>query len=280
MSMLDIMTCALGAVLLLFLLKQGSMTMSIDDISMQAEVIDRLRKEIVSQERSNAESWIKSATKVSADGAGTGLFGLPPLSGDVVFVLDASGSVVKVEAKLKRMIELVRSFLLGNQDIEAVRIMLFDNKPEWSTGWTPVVAPDAREAVIDKIKPALMQRGGRTNLREALNKGIVEASGRVGGAHVVLISDGISTDESTVDSRIFVDALHEDILAEIPNGTGGVRVHTVALLSYEGPFEADQGLGDRFERKTRNLQYLGLVLQRVSAVWGGRYLAVPVEQGK
>jgi len=259
-SLLDLMTCSLGAVILVFLLRQayqsGATSAAEERLAFQQEVLD-----LVQSQQAKAETRLKDAHERIRRAATGTLFGLPPLRGHVSVVIDRSGSMSGEKLECAR--GLVETLLRNCPGIRSVTIGTFAE--QYRAIESNLVLGDAESAsrqqsvagLIAKTNGELDALGGGTNLIAAVRESVagVRRHSREGGT-VVLLSDGLHAMPGEVNLSI-AEVVTRALPDVQPKDSPVVSVHCIGLFDAGDLRTADQ---------------LGRLLRAVSAKTDGVFL--------
>jgi len=210
-SFIDILSCALGAVIILFVVVPKSpATPELEQKVLQRlQVINQslksenqsLKKELESRPVQK-KSVIQKAIPIPAKKPEATLFGLPLKADHAAFVIDVSGSMVW---QVKNLYHTVESLLLSS-DVEKFRFIYFDENiyssgNYWRHGWFPGTASNKdlvlRQAERD-LEYLINSPPASTNSGDALYKAISFADTDV----IYFITDGYPTAGETNTERI------------------------------------------------------------------------------
>lgn len=190
-SLLDMMTCSLGAVMLLMLLKRSAGVIE----SAQLQRDERFRGAVVEtldERRETAANWADSALgSLRANGMGS-LFGIPPAAGDLVLLFDCSGSMIDYgDAKISRAVVAAQRVVGTWTGVERVGVVGFADDPDVLRPLESVRSDEDRGLLVQDI-PGLVEGrlGGATDLLGGIETALdLLAEGRR-PATILLLSDG------------------------------------------------------------------------------------------
>jgi len=237
-SLLDMMTCSLGAVMLLMLMKQADGVIESirlgRDQAFRGEVVQTL-----SERRETAATWADDAlTDYRATGAGA-LFGIPPAEGSVVLVIDASRSMLGYgDAKFQRQVLAAQSIVRSWSQTTHVAVVAFSDEDHPALDWYELQTADDRHQIANSIATfANERRGDSTDLAGALRRSINLLAQRPRGGTIVLLSDGEHSvaDNAGKTERLSADQILQrlaDPLANLKRRGGSVTLHAIGLFDY------------------------------------------------
>lgn len=276
-SLLDMMTCGLGALLLLFILKNADSRGRQDAIAEQLAVAKRVAA--VAQGRlDSAASELEVKSRVGA--ASPLVFGIPQFSGSLLILVDASGSMFS-DRLVERALELIRGVLSNNPSLKEVAIYRFSEQVEEVAPW---VSPADAFVLVDQLfegrGPAIRST---TNLLDALGVAIAQAGTRKAVAHVLLVSDGIHNYPVKLTAEAFFEQLSEKRTFR----SGGVPVHSVGLFAFRSASTVGAGhvIGSAYGCRTTvgtplpessGQRELAEVLRGIAGRSGGAFVGIPI----
>jgi len=263
-SLLDMMTCSLGAVILVFVLKQALINGAAAQAKEQLRYQQTLT-EINSNHLVQAEGWLKKKAEDLHRRAQGSIFGLPPLEGDVCILIDQSYSmdwfrfetiqdrnlnmfeehpdIPAKSAKIARARTIVEAIIRNSPGIENVCVFTFARNMERVVDWTPIAADDSAvasanmETVVSAARNRIGMTRPYTDLIGAMILAIREMKARPHGGVIVLISDGEQENGEPVRPGI------AETLSRIQEGVGSldaasenrpVIVHCIGLIDQVG----------------------------------------------
>jgi VWA domain-containing protein len=223
-SLLDMMTCGFGAIILLFVLKASidakDLSQTVSRVSRAASVLAALQQEKIELARSIERLRGENAALVSPS-----MWGLPPISGDLIVLVDVSASMrtPKIESAVADIIGLV---LRDNPEIAQVKITRFASKVETNAwvDWRPPDAVSGTQFAEGMFNDDLQ---GGTNLLDGLGVALRDAAGRSLPTTVLLVSDGMHNTPAN-EANIATDAALQRLLAYLP-GDVERRAHPVTV---------------------------------------------------
>ncbi len=258
-SLLDMMTCSLGAVMLLLLLKRSAGVI-------ESAVLERDRlfrgevAQTLEERRTTAANWADASLgSLRANGSGA-LFGIPPVSGDLVLLVDCSPSMVRYgNAKLSRATAALQSVIRSWSAVERIALITFSNTPTMTLPMQDVGDPSVRRGIVDAI-PELIRPvdDGQTDLLGAIDLAIstLEPSGRPRRSTILLVSDGLHE----LDGRqLSPDQMLEELDSRIDrrrSGESAVTIHAIGLFD---AWSRGRPMSDlEVTRVTRSMQAAGV----------------------
>ncbi len=261
-SLLDLMTCSLGAVILVFLLRQayqaGATTAAEERLAYQNTVSDLL---LLQQQK--AEERLEAAHDTIRRAATGWIFGLPPLRGHVMVVVDRSGSMEG--NKIKCAEAIVELILRNNPLVTSLSVATFSTEYELLFPATQVDQPHTRDATIEKLLATFRDRvstvGAWTNLIAGIRDSVsrIERESPAGGT-IVLISDGLHALAGETDLSI-EEVLSRSLGTRKQRGTDSpITIHCIGLFS-----DLDQG---------QSADELGRLLRAVAGETRGVFLGL------
>ena len=233
-SFLDVLSCALGSVLILLIV----VPISPPKPEVEQTVIQRLKARLtsVTTQNNSLEEQIKKLEEEKKTipkpkkQPSPSLFGLPLKADNAIFIIDVSGSMVWNEPNLKETIES----LLRSCDVKNYRFIFFDEMvyqtgSYWSFDW--LTGSDFnKDKTVKHINENIGNWfGGGTNSGAALQEALQYKKGDV----IYFITDGYptvgETNISTILSRVKYsntqDAIINSIMVGLPgSGVTGNRV--------------------------------------------------------
>lgn len=227
------MTCSLGAVMLLLLLKRSAGVI-------ESAVLERDRlfrgevAETLEEQRTTAANWADSSLgSLRANGAGA-LFGIPPVAGDLVLLVDCSPSMARYgNAKLSRATAALQSVVRSWSSVERIAMITFSDRPELILPMQDVSDSSIRRGIVDAI-PELVQPvdGGQTDLLGAIDLAIstLEPSGRPRRGTILLVSDGLHELDGRRLSPDQMLGQLESRIGRRRSGASAVTIHAIGLF--------------------------------------------------
>lgn len=280
-SLLDLMTCGLGALLLLFILKNADSQQKFDSAAEQLEVAQRIAD--VSSQRLNVVSdQLEKSTKGSP--AIPVAFGIPQLSGSLLILVDASGSMFSDNLTERAQIVL-RDVIANSPKLKDISVYRFSSNLEQRLAWSSVAKASASIDAIFEGSGASLR--SQTNLRDALIVAVEEARKHASESSVLLVSDGIHNEPSELPSQEFLSQLAANKVFR-PDGPS---VHTVGLFAFRNSDEIKQRrghlIGARYgcralsdissaPSEPAGQRELAEVLRRIARLSGGAFIGIPV----
>jgi len=207
-SFLDVITCALGAIIILFVVvpkATPSPEAKTTVIQRMHSIIQSLKSEnkVLSQENSNLNKEInqKKVEKPKVNKNPT-LFGLPTKLGNTVFLIDVSGSMAWQEDRLFRTLE---SLVMGCE-LSSFRFIYFDelvysSGKYWPHDWLNGSQTNKLNALRDAkifLSKLIIEEPGGTNSSDALYEAITIKETEA----IFFITDGYPTVGETDINKI------------------------------------------------------------------------------
>ena len=264
-SFLDVLSCALGAVLILLIV----VPISPPKPEVKQNIVQKLKAVITSMntEKSSLEKKIeqleqekarqeqnKTIPKPKAKPAPS-LFGLPLKADNAIFVIDVSGSMAWQGLNLYRTIES----LLMSCEVKKYRFIFFDSEvyqtgKYWSFGWlagTDGNKDQTLKHINDNLRAFIFEEPLGTNSGDALYQALRHGEGDV----IYFVTDGYPTvGETNVDnilSRVNYSNTHGAIINCIMVGLPGTSINyqgKVVFMPEANPKELYDFLHDLAEQ--------------------------------
>lgn len=275
------MTCGLGALLLLFILKNADSQQRIDSADEQLEVAQRIA-EVSSKRLSVASTQLEQATKNSPAIPIT--FGIPRLSGSLLILVDASGSMFSDNLTERARIVL-HDVLANSPELKDVAIYRFSSSVERLLDWSTVInAPVGIDAIFSGSGTSIR---GNTNLRDALILAAGEARKHASASSVLLVSDGIHNEPAELPSQEFLSQVASSGVFR----PGGPTIHTIGLFAFRASIAIKQpgqhligssygclapGNTSASPQERAGQRELAEVLRRIARLSSGAFIGIPV----
>lgn len=262
-SLLDLMTCSLGAVILVFLLRQayqaGATTAAEERLAYQQTVRDLLM-----EQQQKSEDRLVVAHDTIRRAASGWVFGLPPLRGHVMVVVDRSGSMEG--EKIKCAEALVELILKNNPLVTSISVATFAGRYEVVVSRTVVDQSQNRVPAVESILQTFRRSISTLGIDGTnLVAGIRESRLRVNtdspeGGTIILISDGLHLlpDEMSLS----IEEVLNRSLGKSPDVTRpALAIHCI-------------GLFDTKDLKQEHADELGRLLRAVAGETGGVFIGL------
>jgi len=233
------MTCSLGAVMLLMVLKRAAGTVEQvrleRDSAFKTQVADSLEAR-----RSGAIQWADQALVDLRSDAKGALYGIPPASGDLVIVFDCSKPMVAYGGRKRSVAIAAAQSVVGSWSrLENVAIVRFADTPEslYAGRFQPVggQSDSARGELSQAIESEFaVVKGERANAGAALEVAMNLLAGRPAGGTIVLIADA-----ATADGLGKALPNLESKSAQVFARGGRITVHAIAVADWPAASMSD-----------------------------------------
>lgn len=245
-SLLDMMTCGFGAVILLFVLKAAAERNELNDLTTRAKRSEAMLSSI-QREQVDVVRALERKRRENAEVSAPTVWGLPPIKGELVIVVDVSESMRNGVIQ-PAVAAVLRTIVANNTGISQVSLWRFASSPELKA-WLDWGAPDRiRDSPLEtKLFEDTNAIGVSTDLLDGLGTGMRAAAARNEPATVLLISDGMHNSPS-YEARISTNDAMKRIEGQLEAGNDGhVRepraVHVIGLFRVANTGESEAGEG-------------------------------------
>ena len=235
-SLLDMMTCGFGAVLLLFIIQRGVNDGNIETIREQVAV----NQAVISSIADHTAPPTVRAQSARRSSAGPPSMGVPIESGVVVYLLDMSESMTDYgPVKRDTAIRIIHASIASPRGPSRVAVVGFARQPRLLIGWQEI--GDNREAQATQIRESIAQAfdpGPDTDLAGALVFGINLLNDLATDGTIILLSDGLhfiggvdgSPDQTLSGEAIVERTVRHARSLGFPDGVP--TIHAVGILDW------------------------------------------------
>lgn len=235
-SLLDMMMCGFGAVLLLFIVQRSATGGRIEKLNRQIAVTEAVSDRVRGQPDETEGSF--SAARDRSPGPST--MGVPIADGAVVFLIDESQSMVDYgPAKRDRAFQLLKQSMAHPRGPDEALIIFFAGTVRKLGGWSspPADRGEWADSLTSRVRDAFTP-AAETNLVGAIDAAIDALAERGSRGTIVLFSDGLHNFSG--GSNAIPDAITaEDLVTRVRVHTSdagfansAITIHTVGLFDW------------------------------------------------
>lgn len=233
-SLLDMMTCSLGAVMLLMVLKRAAGT--VEQIRLERDSAFKAQvAESLEARKTGAIQWADQALVDLRSDAKGALYGIPPAAGDLVIVFDCSKPMVAFGGRKRSVAIAAAQSVVGSwSKLENVAVVRFADTPEslYAGDFQPIGGQGnpARGQLTEAIGSTdgfAVVKGERSNAGAAMELAMKLLEGRPAGGTILLIADAVAA-EGLGESLPQLQSAGE----KISKRGGRISVHAIAVADW------------------------------------------------